>query len=73
MNKLRLEGKELPSEELVLEIDQSSGHMKKQEDGLTDQINKHWGGKQKSMHSSKIVAGCLGNEPGLSLSIGDTQ
>ena len=47
--------------------------MKKQEDGLTEQINKNWGGKQQTMRSSVMVQGCLGVENGRCLNIGDVQ
>eukprot|EP01031_Cornospumella_fuschlensis_P036619 gene36619-44422_t len=52
----------------------SSGHLKKEEDGLdVNAMNMYWGGKQRSiMRPTKITTGCLGpHRP--TLREGDTQ
>ena len=71
--------------QLCFEVDWSSGHSKKKEDGLsTNDMNESFGDRQPMMHSTVITEGCLGsNSPTVTnhsqmdttptLSIGDEQ
>jgi hypothetical protein len=64
-----------PHEQLLLEVDQSSGHCKGREDGLMiNSMSKGWGGKQNALRCSIIPdESCLG--PGIErcLEVGDEQ
>lgn len=63
-----------PHHQVVLEVDNSSGHTKGAIDALkVDQMNKDWGGKKPCMRPSTIVAGCLGEKPNRGLKLGDVQ
>jgi len=76
---------EYQGKQLILQIDWSSGHSKKQEGGLSvTALNWGWGGDQgPAMHDSKLTAEDIGTEPSLikdgdgvrdyGLNEGDTQ
>jgi hypothetical protein len=56
-----------PQMQLAFEVDNSSNHLKKREDGLdVIDMNLKWGGAKKKMHATTITAGCLGDSPGSS-------
>ena len=61
--------------QIAFEVDHSSNHLKKKEDGLdVGAMNLYYGGKQRTcMRNTIVTADCLGNEPGRSLNPGDTQ
>ena len=63
-----------PYMQLILDIDQSSGHTKGRDDALrvTGGIMS-WGGIQTSMRSSVVCQECLDNEPGKCLFPGNNQ
>ena len=51
-----------PDYQMLLEVDHSSGHTKKKENGLsTENMNLEWGGKQSKLRDSLITASSLGN------------
>jgi hypothetical protein len=63
-----------PGKQLVFEVDQSSGHTKTKDDGLTNNIGKSWGGSQRKMHPSvNLPASCIGTNQDKILNAGDTQ
>ena len=63
-----------PDMQFCIEVDHSSGHTKKREDGLcVVRMNKDWGGKQPEMHETTITEGCLGNQRVPNYEVGDTQ
>jgi hypothetical protein len=63
-----------PGEQLVFEVDHSSGHTKTKSNGLqVSEMNKGVGGKQRKMRSSEIIEGCLGDYAGKCLKVGDVQ
>lgn len=64
-----------PGEQLVFEVDHSAGHTKTKMNGLqvTNVMNKGVGGKQRKMRCTEIIEGCLGDQVGRCLNIGDIQ
>jgi hypothetical protein len=68
-----------PHTQVGFEVDQSSGHTKHKDDGLSVQCKgKSWGGKQGSMRDTIILDHtCLGpgvcTEEGIKLKVGDVQ
>jgi hypothetical protein len=63
-----------PYMQLILDIDQSSGHTKGRDDALrVTGGNISWGGTQTSMRSSVVCQECLDNEPGKCLFPGNNQ
>jgi hypothetical protein len=62
-----------PSIDFLCLFDQSSGHGKKRENGLSVvDMNTGWGGKQSKMRNTGITEGCLGPYQ-RTLEIGDVQ
>jgi hypothetical protein len=61
--------------QMVIEVDHSSGHLKKKENGLdVGAMNLYFGGVQRSnMRDTIVTEDYLGNEPGRSLQPGDIQ
>ena len=50
-----------PDYQLLLEVEHSSGHTKKKENGWSiETMNLEWGGKQSILSSSKLTEKCLG-------------
>ena len=64
-----------PNCQFCIEVDQSSGHTKHREDGLSaTSMGMKWGGKQSVMRTSQIPDNtCLGTEEGRTLEVGDVQ
>ena len=63
-----------PNSQFCIEVDHSSGHTKKREDGLCAvRMNKDWGGKQPEMHETEIKQGCLGDNQVPRYAVGDIQ
>jgi len=59
--------------DFVFLFDQSSGHGRRQKDGLSARLmNKGWGGASPIMHSSQIDDSCLGPYPKIVM-VGDEQ
>jgi hypothetical protein len=60
--------------QLLLEVDHSSGHLRKKENGLSVAgMNLGWGGKQVAVRDTSVPADSLGDKPGLSLIAGQIQ
>jgi hypothetical protein len=64
-----------PTYQLVLEVDQSSGHMKYEDDALiTSRLNVGWGGSQPLMRDSRISSqDYLGNQSPAMFQVGEIQ
>jgi len=62
-----------PNVDFVFLFDQSSGHGKRQKDGLSmNLMNRGWGSAGPIMHSTQIEPACLGPYPKM-LKVGDVQ
>jgi hypothetical protein len=67
-----------PDMQILLEVDQSSGHLKEQSDGLmVNAMGIRWGGKTVPKRDSVMEEGCLGEDPhfvnGRQLTLGSVQ
>eukprot|EP00733_Pompholyxophrys_punicea_P001443 Pompholyxophrys_punicea_v1_NODE_723_length_1393_cov_18.770553.p3 type:complete len:151 gc:universal NODE_723_length_1393_cov_18.770553:303-755(+) len=56
----------IPTRQLVMEVDHSSGHAKQKANGLNvNHMNASYGGKQTLVRDTTITEGCLGPLPAL--------
>jgi hypothetical protein len=64
-----------PKCQLLLEVDQSSGHMKYEDDALMpSRLNVSWGGEQPKMRDSQILSqDSLGNQSPRMVEVGEIQ
>ena len=63
-----------PTKQLAMEVDHSSGHLKHSDGSLNAlDMGAKMGGAQPKLRETVMTEGCIGNQPGLCLHVGDKQ